>query len=241
MVPLNANITQQNNFHDMLQRMQTVPDWEVLQEQDLLALKSVGHFAFVNFVWGNPTTENHKKVMSFYGNKPFAWLLSEPNAYLAKICLAKVVFSEMIFSLQNYSARKNNPPITTIVADKPDDFNTWCIVAAENFKIPAKGIQEFFWPLVTTIKCTPYLLLYDDEPAATSLVYCGESVAGIYAMGTKEPLRRKGLGTAAATACLIEAQRHGLDYAVLHASQIGNYLYQHMGFQETGIVYEYSF
>ena len=241
MVPLNANITQQNNFHDILHRMQGVSGWEILEEHALLALKSVGNFAFVNFVWGNPTPEHHKKVMSFYGNKSFAWLLPTPNVYLAKICLAQVVFSEMIFPLAHDIPPQNNPHIKTIVADNPDDFNTWSIVAAENFKIPVKGIQEFFWPLVETIQCVPYLLLYDDEPAATSLVYCGATVAGVYAMGTKEHLRRKGLGTAAATACLMAAKRHGLDYAVLHSSQIGKYLYQHMGFQETGTVYEYSF
>ncbi len=56
---------QQQNFLEILRIMQSVPGWEVLEESKVLALKAPGSFPFVNFVWGDVTSESLQTVFSF--------------------------------------------------------------------------------------------------------------------------------------------------------------------------------
>ena len=71
--------------------------------------------------------------------------------------------------------------------------------------------------------------------------YCGEQVAGIYAMSTKVEFRRKGLGSAAVHACVALALDQRLNYAVLYASELGQLLYKKSGFKVTQMLHEYNF
>jgi hypothetical protein len=59
------------------------------------------------------------------------------------------------------------------------------------------------------------LALYDNEPVATSLVYCEQQIEGIYAMSTREKFLRKRLGFAVAQACLETAKNKNISYPIL--------------------------
>lgn len=73
------------------------------------------------------------------------------------------------------------------------------------------------------------------------MVYCGNQVAGIYAMTTKEEFRRKKIGSNAVHACLNIAKSHDLKYAVLYASNMGEKLYHATGFKVVQYFYEFNF
>jgi GNAT superfamily N-acetyltransferase len=71
----------------------------------------------------------------------------------------------------------------------------------------------------------------DDRPVATSVAIRSENVVGVYAVGTAESARRRGIGTAMTWAAVEEGRAWGAKAAVLQASEMGEPVYRAMGFQ----------
>ena len=46
---------QQQNFKEILQEMVGIESWNLLKDNDLLALIAPSSVNFVNFTWGNPS------------------------------------------------------------------------------------------------------------------------------------------------------------------------------------------
>jgi ribosomal protein S18 acetylase RimI-like enzyme len=70
------------------------------------------------------------------------------------------------------------------------------------------------------------------EPVATSLMFLGAGVAGIYAVSTARRARRQGVGRAMTLVPLLEARAKGYRIGTLHSSPMGLSLYRQLGFQE---------
>jgi GNAT superfamily N-acetyltransferase len=77
----------------------------------------------------------------------------------------------------------------------------------------------------------------DGRPAATSLAVRTGDVTGVYAVGTLDDARRRGLGTAVTWACVDAARGWGSEAVVLQASEMGYPIYRSMGF-ESVVEYE---
>lgn len=60
----------------------------------------------------------------------------------------------------------------------------------------------------------------------------GAGVAGIYAVGTSEAARGKGIGTAITAVPLLDARAEGYHVATLQSSEMGFSVYERMGFRE---------
>jgi predicted N-acetyltransferase YhbS len=71
----------------------------------------------------------------------------------------------------------------------------------------------------------------DGLPAANSFIVRTGSTAGIYAVGTAEAARRRGLGNAVTWAAIGAAREWGCDAVVLQASEMGYPVYSKMGFK----------
>ena len=77
----------------------------------------------------------------------------------------------------------------------------------------------------------------DGRPVGASIAIRSDDVCGIYAVGTLEHARRRGVGTAATWACVAAGTSWGCDIIVLQASDMGLPIYEAMGFRT---VVEYS-
>lgn len=235
---------QKKNFYHAIQKMASIFGWEILETDGLLALKSEARIPLVNFIWGDPTPENIEKIKSFYQNKSFAWLLTaeqdDKHLLNAGFNLPES-YPELVLSLDEYKFEKHSQDIEIKIPKSNEELDLWMQVASETLEISAAELREFFEPLIKIAGDTPFLIYYEGMPAATSLVYCDDQSAGVYAMTTLKKFRRNKLGWAATQACLEIAKNKNVPYAVLYSSPMGEPLYKKMGFKTSQILKEYFF
>lgn len=77
----------------------------------------------------------------------------------------------------------------------------------------------------------------DDVIVASSGLFTGTGVAGIYSVATAETHRGRGYGGALTSAALETGRDLGFDTAVLMASEMGTPVYRRLGFREVGRVH----
>ncbi len=235
---------QQQNFYDAMKVMEQQPGWDLLEKNGFLAMKSPARIPLINMVWAEASLENINLAKNFFAKQPFAWILTEhqPATHLLQSGFKGPDHTtEMVIDLANLIAPKIDPAIRVIEVKTKHDLYLWAQTAGHTFELNAHDLIEFFKPLIDIAGDIPYLAFYNDEPAATSLVYCSKETAGIYAMSTLSKFRRKGLGTAAVNACLETAKNNKMKNAVLYASAIGEFLYKIVGFKTVHVLNEYFY
>lgn len=118
-----------------------------------------------------------------------------------------------------------------------EGLRKWCDIFAFTFELP-DGVAEaiFDVELDLGVGKHPWRRLYvgllRGEPVATSLLFLGAGVAGIYGVGTVPDARRRGIGKAMTVVPLLEARAMGYRIGVLHSSPMGLGVYRRLGFQE---------
>ena len=114
-------------------------------------------------------------------------------------------------------------------------LNVWAQAAFTGLGLPQVGIAqavEIFAGLGFELPLRSYLGTLGGEPVATSQLFLGAGVAGIYIVATVPGARRLGIGTALTLAPLREARAMGYRIGILHASPMGFGLYHRLGFRE---------
>jgi GNAT superfamily N-acetyltransferase len=134
-----------------------------------------------------------------------------------------------ICSYQSVSA----PSVTDLVitdtdsGDQLEDFLN--IVNACIFK--GKELDRSLFSLLTGLPEIHFYLGYlKGVPASTSMSFYNENTAGFYNIATLPEFRKMGLGQALTAHAMQKAASDGMKFGVLHATRMGEPLYQKMGF-----------
>lgn len=91
--------------------------------------------------------------------------------------------------------------------------------------------RVFSESLVADPDVQAFAVALEGRPVGTSLAIRTGDVAGVYAVGTAEPARRRGVGSAATWAAVDAARAWGCGTVALQASAMGYPIYSAMGFR----------
>ncbi len=136
-------------------------------------------------------------------------------------------------------------PIGLAIETVADDgtLRTWCNVLAAGFGMPDFLADAFFSLFRSLGYAMPSLRNYigwlDGHAVATSTLFLGAGVAGIYDVATIPGARRKGIGAAVTARGLLDARAMGYRTAVLQASALGAGVYRNLGFVEQCVTEHY--
>lgn len=115
------------------------------------------------------------------------------------------------------------------------ELEVFCRVLAHVFGLPdyvAQAFNDFLLSLGFDSPFINYIGLMDAEIVATSSVFLGGGVAGVYNVATLERARRRGIGAALTGIPLLEARSAGFRIGTLESSESGYHVYRKLGFQE---------
>ncbi len=192
-----------------------------------------------------PESALEERLKQFTAHQvPIAWLVG-PSTQPASLgtCLEQHGWMRedapgMALDLQSLDEPLSFPSQLTItrVSDE-EQLKIWLRVMTVGSEIPEEGLKLLLDVVAKRgVQEDPsihyYLGMVDDRPVATSLLYLGGGVAGIYNVTTLPEVRRQGIGRALTVAPLLQARTLGYRIGILQASPMGLNLYRRLGFRE---------
>jgi GNAT superfamily N-acetyltransferase len=144
----------------------------------------------------------------------------------------------MGLDLHTLNERLNKPPGLEIkLVDDAQSLRKWSEAVVAAFPMPDFVAKPFFDCLFTLGfgKASPLRNYYgriNGEVVATSSLFLGAGVAGIYNVATLPKVRRQGIGYAMTLEPLCEARTLGYRFGVLTSSKLGVGVYRNIGFKE---------
>jgi ribosomal protein S18 acetylase RimI-like enzyme len=120
------------------------------------------------------------------------------------------------------------------VADR-DMLRTWAATFVRGYELPDGMATPFFGLMASLPIDLPfryYLGYVRGRPVATSMLFLGAGVAGIYDVATLPEARGQGVGASLTLQPLLDAHAMGYRAGVLQSSRMGLSVYKRLGFRQ---------
>lgn len=132
-------------------------------------------------------------------------------------------------------APRSDDSLEIRVVDRPDDLPTLTETMARGFgDLSEEVVRALLTSMGPPLPFRHYLGFLSDEPVATSTLFLGAGVAGIFNVATVPEARKRGFGTAMTRVPLLDAREMGYRVGVLQSSDLGAPVYRRMGFRDFG-------
>jgi GNAT superfamily N-acetyltransferase len=240
------------NLYALFRSMQVLPGCELVEGERLSFHHAFPENPMFNGVWKTRLSEDEidseiDRVMEWFEqrNAPnfFWWTDSQSQPPDLVERLLKCGFDGNLegdpgMALDLNILKEENPSDGLNILQAVDQvtLNDWRDVFAAAFEMPLSGGQAWVDATLSAGGANAPWKMYvgylDKKPVATSMLFNGAGVAGIYAIGTLPEIRRKGFGSAITLKPLLDARRQGYRYAVLFATRLGYPVYEQLGFRE---------
>lgn len=117
-----------------------------------------------------------------------------------------------------------------------EEFESAMRIALETFDMPVDlaprlAVLEQGMPSDHRETTHTFLGRYRGRPVASSMLFLGGGVAGVYFVGTLPEVRSRGIARAMTAAALHEGRRRGYRYGTLQAMPMGVSVYRRLGFR----------
>jgi ribosomal protein S18 acetylase RimI-like enzyme len=134
--------------------------------------------------------------------------------------------------LDPVATRANNTALDIRAVSDDATFADFINVSAESFSIPLDDAQFMFPPAARRRPNVHFWVGYaDGTPTACSNLLVHGHIASINVIGTLEAYRGRGFGAAITQAAVNGGAEAGCKIAVLQASELGQPVYERMGFR----------
>jgi ribosomal protein S18 acetylase RimI-like enzyme len=143
----------------------------------------------------------------------------------------------MLADLNRPEPDTNDHGLKVVQVQDEETLRLWEEVSFAGFDFPPET-QHQYNHFVGTFNLTAgspqkfFLVYYNEQPVATSLLFLHDNAAGIYFVSTLPEFRQKGIGLAVTRATMQAARHAGVQYATLQSSPDGLHVYRQAGFQE---------
>jgi GNAT superfamily N-acetyltransferase len=105
-------------------------------------------------------------------------------------------------------------------------------VIADGYGLPRGDVDAFVRPaLLEDAEVESYVGYFEGKPIATSTLAFGGGVAGVHNVSTVPAARKRGFGEALTWHAMARGAGRGCDMAALQASEMGQPIYERMGFR----------
>lgn len=183
------------------------------------------------------------ETMSFFRERrmPMSWFLgpsSGPEGLEGALAEQGMVpgtpLPGMAVDLDGISLSHPSPGIRVEEVTDTATLKICSRTAANGFQLPPEAADGYM-NFVESYGFGPtrrwFLGYLDDRAASVALVVMHENVAAVYCVATLPEMRGKGLGKAVTLAAIMAAKKAGKKVAVLEASEMGQPVYEKLGFR----------
>lgn len=196
-----------------------------------------------NSVIGNPPETDYPVIIQKIEKGTLPPFLTLPtNSVQNHLPFFRQHYLREIFRWEGMFLFKNN---FTPYTKKPDNYNIkqvsniqglydWTSIVLP-VMLPNKSFPE---KLLNGLISQPEVLLltgyYNNQPVSSGMSFIHNNVSGIYFIATLPEYRGKGFASALVTKLISENFENGAKEVILHASDVGKYIYLNLGFEPTG-------
>lgn len=151
----------------------------------------------------------------------------------------------LVETIPSFLADLATPPAVSIAVDSlrivpvhhEENLRLWEDVSFQAFDFPVNTRSQYrkFLDALDLTQGAPqelFLAFFDEQPAATAMLFLEKDAGGIYFVSTLSKYRRQGIGLAVTLAAMDKARLAGARYATLQSSPEGLSVYRQAGFRE---------
>lgn len=231
------------NYYHSWGALARIMDGGAIVEDDGLLLTDLGlgvehlNIAFVTRPLANPV-EQVRRAMTFYAERGAAFVVrireGLDTAAEAACEQLGMPYADTVPGMASAAMTAEPSPAELSIerVTTPEALVAFCLVVARGFGLPSELAERLLPPAILLEPDIDLFLGHaEGRSAATSTLIRSDGVAGVHHVATLPEFRKRGFGEAMTWHAVATGAGYGCDMAALQASEMGQPIYERMGFK----------